>query len=85
MLTASIQECKVRDLPDPGIESVSPASPLLAGGFFTTEPYGKPYYLLFTTWLFSLPGTKILRNYFISQKNKNHLNVQQLEDNQTEN
>ena len=26
------------DLPDPGIE---PASPVLAGGFFTTEPPGK--------------------------------------------
>ena len=30
------------DLPDPGIESVSPASPALAGRFFTTEPPGKP-------------------------------------------
>ena len=29
-------------LPDPGIEPVSPASPALAGGFFTTEPPGKP-------------------------------------------
>ena len=28
------------DLPDPGIEPMSPA---LAGGFFTTEPPGKPY------------------------------------------
>ena len=27
------------DLPDPGIK---PASPALAGGFFTTEPPGKP-------------------------------------------
>ena len=27
------------DLPDPEIE---PASPVLAGGFFTTEPPGKP-------------------------------------------
>ena len=26
------------DLPDPGIEPESPAFPLLAGGFFTTEP-----------------------------------------------
>ena len=35
------------DLPDPGIE---PMSPVLAGGFFTTEPPRKPraslYYLL---------------------------------------
>ena len=28
-----------RDLPNPGIKSISPA---LAGGFFTTEPPGKP-------------------------------------------
>ena len=31
-----------RDLPDPGIEPESPKSPALAGGFFTTEPSGKP-------------------------------------------
>ena len=30
------------DLPDPGIE---PGCPSLAGGFFTTEPPGKPLYL----------------------------------------
>ena len=30
------------DLPDPGIEPSSPASPALAGRFFTTEPPGKP-------------------------------------------
>ena len=29
------------DLPDPGIETASPASPELADGFFTTEPPGK--------------------------------------------
>ena len=27
-------------LPDPGIEPMSPASPALAGGFFTAEPSG---------------------------------------------
>ena len=32
-----------RDLPDPGIEC---ASPELAGGFFTTEPPGKPFVML---------------------------------------
>ena len=26
------------DLPDPGTEPMSPASPALAGGFFTVEP-----------------------------------------------
>ena len=31
-----------KDLPNPGIKSESLASPGLAGGFFTTEPPGKP-------------------------------------------
>ena len=30
------------DLPNPGIEPASPEFPALAGGFFTTEPPGKP-------------------------------------------
>ena len=30
------------DLPDPGIELASLASPVLAGGFFTTAPSEKP-------------------------------------------
>ena len=30
------------DLPDPGIEPMSLASPALAGRFFTVEPPGKP-------------------------------------------
>ena len=30
------------DLPYPGIKPASPVSPALAGGFFTTEPPGKP-------------------------------------------
>ena len=30
------------DLPNPGIKTTSPASPALAGGFFTTEPPEKP-------------------------------------------
>ena len=28
------------DIPDPGVE---PTSPAFAGGFFTTEPPGKPF------------------------------------------
>ena len=32
------------DLPDPGIQPVSPESPSLAGGFFTTELPGKPLF-----------------------------------------
>ena len=31
------------DLPNPGIEPVSSASPTLAGEFFTTAPPGKPH------------------------------------------
>ena len=30
------------DLPNPGIEPMSPASPALAGEFFTTDPPGEP-------------------------------------------
>ena len=33
-----------QNLPDPGIEPESPASPALAGGFFTTAPPGKLFY-----------------------------------------
>jgi len=31
------------DLPDPGIEAMSPVSAVLAGGFWTVGPPGKPY------------------------------------------
>ena len=31
------------NLPHPGIEPVSPETLAVAGGFFTTEPLGKPY------------------------------------------
>ena len=31
------------DLPDLGIEPMSPASPASAGGFFTAEPPGTPH------------------------------------------
>ena len=34
----------LKDLPDPGIKPMSLASLALAGGFFTTEPPGKPMY-----------------------------------------
>ena len=34
-----------RDLPDPGIEPASLASPVLAGGFITTVPSGEPNWL----------------------------------------
>ena len=35
------------DLPNPGIKPLSPVSPTLAGGFFTTEPPGKPHSLIY--------------------------------------
>ena len=35
------------DLPGPGIEPTYPVSPILAGGFFTTEPPGKPLETVF--------------------------------------
>ena len=34
------------DLPDPGIEPVSPMSPASAGRFFSTRPPGKPICIL---------------------------------------
>ena len=39
-------------LPDPGIELASPA---VAGGFFTTEPHGKPFCVVYT-------GSKAIAN-----------------------
>ena len=36
------------DLPDPGIETVSPVSPALAGRLFTTVPPGKPHSVIDT-------------------------------------
>ena len=45
----------LRDFPDPGIKPVSPESPTMAGGFFTTEPPGKP----------SLPGEEATIYTFI--------------------
>ena len=49
----------------PGIESVSPMTPSLAGGFFPTEPLGKPYYYCVALGkLLSFPGP-----HFSTQKN----------------
>ena len=65
-----------RDLPDPGIK---PTSPALAGGFFTTEPAGKPLLqmTLFHSFLwmsnvplydyaYSLPIPLSMGNYIVS-------------------
>ena len=40
------------DLRDPRIEFMSPVSPALTGGFFTTEPPRKPYKSIFNQSLF---------------------------------
>ena len=45
------------NLPNPGIEPESPASPSLSGRFFTTEQHGKPKYVLKGT---ILKGTVLL-------------------------
>ena len=50
-------------LPDPGTEPTSLASPTLAGGFFTTEPPGKPYQMVY---LASLGETQL--ELFLLQK-----------------
>ena len=52
------------DRPDPGIELKSPASPVLAGRFFTTEPPGEPpdlptYCLLFQVMVPVVRGTDL--------------------------
>ena len=49
------------DLPDPGIKPESPASPTLAGGFFTTAPSGMVIVvqLLSHVQLFATPWTAI--------------------------
>ena len=43
------------DLPNPGIKLMSLASPTLAGGFFITEPPGKP------SWCYSKRFTDFLK------------------------
>ena len=48
------------DLPDPGIKPVSPASPALAGGFFTTELHAQcnlPCYRQKSTHLYATSQT----------------------------
>ena len=47
-------------LPPPGIEPASLTSPALANRFFTTEPPGKPFFLVFPPW-----GNKL--------ENENHI------------
>ena len=46
---------------------VNPMSPALAGGFFTAEPPGKPYFNLLI-FLFFLPGSNSISGIFCLQK-----------------
>ena len=41
------------DLPDPGMELVSPVSPALAGGAFTTMPPGKPRFACMCVYVYT--------------------------------
>ena len=51
--------CSPWDLPRPGIEPVSPA---LAGGFYTTEPGGKPLCKVFENTMEVGWGTALFTN-----------------------
>ena len=52
------------DLPDPGIEAMSPA---LAGGFFTTEPPGTPHKPLQSILIFSVYSDSLVVYHFLFQ------------------
>ena len=52
------------DLPDPGIEAMSPA---LAGGFFTTEPPGTPHKPLQSILIFSVYSDSLAVYHFLFQ------------------
>ena len=51
------------DLPDPGIEPMSLASLVLAGGFFTAVPPRKPGHRNGVCQIYKLPQFKILNNF----------------------
>ena len=57
------------DLPDPGIEPTSLISPALVGGFFTTEPPGKPIYIhthiYIHTYIYTYTDTHIYTHIYI--------------------
>ena len=54
------------NLPNPGMEPASPVLPALAGGFFTTEPPGKPPYRLSLqdNWCLSRPPNSSTRTIY---------------------
>ena len=60
------------NLPDPGIEPTTLTSPALAGGFFTTEPPGKPYHFLSqiadSVFKFNYPRNSSPNNFIVFEK-----------------
>ena len=61
------------DLPNPRIEPLSLASPALAGGFFTTEPPGKPYNWEYHIFYIIFIGSYLV--LFLSIKNIDSMNI----------
>ena len=59
------------DLPNPGIEPASPVPHALAGGVFTTEPFGKPHSLF--NDLLSLTSFLLCHGMWFSQSFLNYL------------
>ena len=55
------------DLPNPGIEPMSPASPELAGEFFTTDPPGEPSETPTKTQMLPLITYPICNKYYLPQ------------------
>ena len=68
------------DLPDPGIEPETPASPALAGRFFPTEPPGKPH-LLSMLCNKSSPSSEEARKYNLTMYQKGKLEISNETDN----
>ena len=58
------------DLSDPGIKPASPVAPALAGGFFTTEPPGKPHIFMVCgeeSWPeATMPGSKLWSYHLVA-------------------
>ena len=66
------------DHPDPGIESVSPVSPALAGGFFIAEPLEKYFHCTDTTFSLSiceLMDIWIISPFFVTMMNNAARNI----------
>ena len=58
-----------RDLPDPGMEPKSPASPALSDGFFTTEPPGSLFCQ--SAYLSQTINEKQMETFYNPEKSRN--------------